>query len=157
VIVSLHVASGAAAGAVAGSRLRALALGALLHVAGDRIPHRDVPSQRFELRSGIACVLLLALARGALDPAVVGALGASTPDLEHVLRLPRPGGRKLFPSHRLRGWHRRGGVSAELQLVQAGTIVGAMAAGGLARRLRPGHARRVARPGVSAAVEEAAP
>ncbi|HEY2939348.1 MAG TPA: hypothetical protein VGJ27_06020, partial [Gaiellaceae bacterium] len=63
-------------------------------------------------------------ARGPLDPAVAGALAASAPDLEHVIRFPRPGGRKLFPSHRFRGWHRAGGLSAPLQLLLAGFLLG---------------------------------
>jgi hypothetical protein len=124
VIVSLHVATGAAGGALAGSRRAALALGPLLHLAGDRMPHQDIGDRRFEIGSGIAAVLLVAAARGPLDPAVTGALAASAPDLEHVLRFPRPGGRKLFPSHRLRGWHRAGGVSAPTQLLVAGFLLG---------------------------------
>jgi hypothetical protein len=130
VIVSLHVATGAAGGALAGSRRAALALGPLLHLAGDRMPHQDIADRRFEIGSGIAAVLLLAAARGPLDPAVTGALAASAPDLEHVLRFPRPGGRKLFPSHRLRGWHRAGGLPAPVQLVLAGFLLGLL--------LRPG-------------------
>jgi hypothetical protein len=132
VIVSLHVATGALAGALAGSRLRAAAFGALAHVAGDRMPHQDIASRRFETASGACGLLLLAAARGPLDPAVVGGVAASLPDVEHVLRLPRPGGRKLFPSHRFRGWHRRGGVPAWTQLAAAGIILGALA-GGLCR------------------------
>jgi hypothetical protein len=88
------------------------------------MPHEDIPDRRFEIGSGVAAVLLLAAVRGPLDPAVTGALAASSPDLEHVLRLPRPRGRKLFPSHRLRGWHRSGGVSAPAQLVLAGFLIG---------------------------------
>jgi len=88
------------------------------------MPHEDIPDRRFEIGSGIAGVLLLAAVRGPLDPAVTGALAASCPDLEHVFRLPRPRGRKLFPSHRLRGWHRSGGVSAPVQLVLAGFLIG---------------------------------
>jgi hypothetical protein len=125
-IVSLHVATGAAGGALVGSRLAAIPLGWLLHLAGDRMPHQDIPSRRFEIWSGISLLTLLAAARGPTDPAVVGAIGACTPDLEHVLRLPRPGGRKLFPSHRFYGWHRRGGVPAAVQLLAAGAIVGAL-------------------------------
>jgi hypothetical protein len=124
VIVSLHVATGAAGGALAGSRGAALALGPLLHLAGDRLPHQDIADRRFEIGSGVAGVLLLAATRGPLDPAVAGALAASAPDLEHVFRFPRPGGRKLFPSHRLRGWHRAGGVSASAQLLLAGFLLG---------------------------------
>lgn len=123
-IVSLHVASGGLAGAVAGSRRRAVVLGALMHLAGDRMPHQDINDRRFELRSGVAALLALAVRRGPLDPVTVGAAAGSAPDLEHVLRLPRPGGRKLFPSHRIHGWHRAGGVSSTAQLLAAGVLLG---------------------------------
>ncbi len=123
-IVSLHVATGAAGGVLAGSRSRAAALGALLHFLGDRVPHHDIPSETFELWSGLALIALLASRRGLGSPAVMGAIGASAPDLEHVLPLPRPGGRKLFPSHRLEGWHREGGLPARTQLLAAGALVG---------------------------------
>lgn len=132
-IVSLHVATGALAGAALGSRAAALAVGPLLHLAGDRMPHQDIASRRFEAVSGIGCALLIALRRGPLSAPVLGALAASAPDLEHVVRLPRPGGRKLFPSHRVHGMHRSGGVSARTQLLVAGAIVGALA-GRRARR-----------------------
>jgi hypothetical protein len=118
------VATGAVGGALLGSRLGSLPLGLLLHLAGDRIPHEDIPDRAFEIGSGIAGVVLLGAVRGPLDPAVTGAIAASCPDLEHVLRFPRPGGRKLFPSHRLRGWHRTGGVSAPTQLLLAGFLIG---------------------------------
>ena len=123
-IVSLHVASGAAVGAAAGSRRRAVGLGLLAHALGDRVPHHDIASRRFELRSGAALLLLVAVLRGLLDPATLGGAAAAVPDVEHVLRLPRPGGRKLFPSHRFRGWHRAGGLPAWLQLLAAGALVG---------------------------------
>jgi hypothetical protein len=133
VIVSLHVGTGAAGGALAGSRTRALVVGALLHVAGDRIPHMDVRSRRFELGSGLALGALIA-ARHGFDGATVGALAASLPDVEHSVRLPRPGGRKLFPSHRYPGWHRPGGISTAAQLVLAGLLAGVVAARGRAPR-----------------------
>ena len=123
-IVSLHVASGAAIGAVTRSRRVAVGLGLLAHAAGDRIPHRDIASRRFELRSGAALLLLVAWRRGLFDPATLGGAAAAVPDVEHVLRLPRPGGRKLFPSHRFRGWHRAGGLPAWLQLLAAGVLAG---------------------------------
>lgn len=129
-IVSLHVATGAAVGAITNSRLAALALGPVLHLAGDVMPHEDIPSTRFELVSGAGAVLLLAARYGTLHPALFGAVAASIEDLEHVLRLPRPAGRKLFPSHRHEGWHNRGGVPAWVQLLAAGAIIGAL----LARR-----------------------
>ena len=126
-IVSLHVASGGLVGALAGNRRRALVLGLATHAAGDAVPHWDVSSRRFEIASGVAGLLLLAATRGPTSPAVVGAIGASVPDVEHVLPLPRPGGRKLFPSHRVRGWHKSGGLSASTQLLAAGVILGALA------------------------------
>jgi hypothetical protein len=123
VIVALHVATGAAAGAASGSRLAALLLGPVLHLAGDRLPHQDIPSRRFEIGSGLAGILLLAARRGPLDPATLGAAASSAPDLEHVLPLLRPGGRKLF---HYRGWHRSGGFPASLQILLAGVILGAL-------------------------------
>jgi hypothetical protein len=126
VIVSMHVASGAAAGAAVGSRTGALLLGPLLHLTGDLIPHRDIQSRRFEIGSGIVAGLALVVVRGPLDPATIGALSASAPDLEHVFDMPRPGGRKLFPSHRFHGWHREGGVPAWAQLLVAGALLGAV-------------------------------
>ena len=123
-IVTLHVATGAAAGALLGSRKKALVAGVVLHALGDRMPHHDINSQRFEIGSGLAAVFALALRYGPTSPAVLGALAASAPDIEHVVPLPRPGGRKLFPSHRVEGWHRSGGVPAWAQLVAAGAILG---------------------------------
>ena len=63
-IVSMHVATGAAGGALAGSRLRAALLGLVLHGICDRIPHMDLTSRRFEIRSGLALLGLLAAAAG---------------------------------------------------------------------------------------------
>jgi hypothetical protein len=124
VIVSLHVATGAAAGALVGSPRRALLLGPLLHLAGDRVPHQDIASRRFEIASGVAGVLLLAARRGPFDAATVGGLAASAPDLEHVVPWLRPRGKKLF--HGTHGWHRSGRFSAAAQLVLAGAILGAL-------------------------------
>ena len=126
-IVALHVATGAAGGALVRSRKAAVPVGLLLHLAGDLMPHEDNSSVRFEELSGVAGILLLAATRGVADATVVGALAGSAPDLEHVYRLPRPGGRKLFPSHRFHGWHRRGGLRVTTQLLAAGLILGALA------------------------------
>jgi len=123
-IVSLHVASGAAVGAVARSRRSAIVLGALVHLLGDRMPHEDIWDRRFEMWSGGAALTALAVTHGPLDRVTLGAAAGSAPDLEHVLRLPRPGGRKLFPSHRVRGWHRSGGVPDWAQLLAAGILLG---------------------------------
>jgi hypothetical protein len=123
-IVSLHVASGAAAGVLLEWRLGALVAGPVLHLLGDRMPHHDIPSRRFETWTGVGALALVALRHGPLSAATLGAVAASLPDVEHVLRLPQPGGRKLFPSHRVLGWHRTGGVPAWAQLVAAGLLLG---------------------------------
>jgi hypothetical protein len=124
VISSLHVATGAAGGALTRSRIGAVGLGLALHALGDRMPHQDIRSERFEIQSSVACALALLARYGALSPVTLGAIASSAPDIEHVFRLPRPGGRKLFPSHRIHGWHRAGGVPAWAQLLAAGAIVG---------------------------------
>ena len=133
-IVSLHVATGGAVGALAGTRTRAALVGVLAHAAGDRMRHEDIPSHRYELLTGGAALLAIALRRGPLDPATIGAAAGSAPDIEHIVRLPRPGGRKLFPSHRIRGFHRSGGVSAEVQLLVAGLLLGTLLAAPRRRR-----------------------
>jgi hypothetical protein len=125
-IVALHVATGAAAGAASGSRLTALLLGPILHLAGDRVPHEDIRSRHFEIGSGLAGLALLAARRGPLDPATIGAGASSAPDLEHVLPFLRPRGSKLF--HGRYGWHHSGRFPASLQLLLAGAILGALIA-----------------------------
>ena len=123
-----HVASGAAGGAVAGSRLGALTLAPALHFLADVVPHEDIASRRFELASGAAGIVALALALGPLDRRTLGAIGSSLPDVEHAVRLPRPGGRKLFPSHRWGAGHSRHWVPATAQLLAAGALFGALVA-----------------------------
>jgi hypothetical protein len=127
-IVSLHVATGGAAGALLRSRRLALLLGPTLHVAGDRVPHEDIPDRTFEIGSGLVALALLAARRGPFDPAVIGGAAAAMPDLEHIVPWLRPRGEKLFH----RGGGRHGfGITAETQLLVAGGIVGWL----LARRL----------------------
>jgi hypothetical protein len=126
-IVSAHVASGGAGGLLVGSRLAAVVLGAGLHALGDAIPHQDIPSRRFEVCSGVVGLAALAWTRGPLHPATLGAAACAAPDLEHVLPLPRPGGRKLFPTHRVERWHRSGGIPAWAQLAAAGLAIAAIA------------------------------
>ena len=91
-IVSLHVATGGLVGALAGTRGLALVLGLATHAAGDAVPHQDVASRRFETLSGVAGLALLAAARGPLDPAVVGAVGASVPISSTCFRFHAPEG-----------------------------------------------------------------
>jgi hypothetical protein len=123
-IVSLHVASGAAAGVLLQSRLGALTAGPVLHLLGDRMPHHDIPSRRFETWTGIGALALVALRHGPLSAATLGAVASSIPDVEHLVWFPQLSGRKLFPSHRVLGWHRTGGVPAWAQLVAAGILLG---------------------------------
>ena len=127
-IVSLHVATGGAAGALLRSRTLALLLGPALHLAGDRVPHEDIPDRSFEIGSGLVALGLLAARRGLFDPAVLGGAAAAMPDLEHIVPWLRPHGEKLF--HRGGGRH-GAGIAAETQLLLAGGIMGWL----LARRL----------------------
>jgi hypothetical protein len=120
-VVSLHVAIGGAAGALLRSRSLALLIGPALHVAGDHVPHEDIPDLSFEIGSGLFALGLLAVRRGPFDAAVIGGAAAAMPDLEHVVPWLRPGGARLF--HRGGGVH-GAGISAEAQLVLAGATVG---------------------------------
>jgi hypothetical protein len=122
VIVSLHAATGATMGAAVRSRTAAVFLGLPLHMAADRVPHRDIPDLRFEFGSGLLVVGLVAARCGLTDKATLGALSTCLPDVEHIVRLPRPGGSKLF--HGRRGWHRSGRLSVETQLLLAALLVG---------------------------------
>jgi hypothetical protein len=126
-IESLHVATGAAVGALTSSRKAALVLGPVAHALGDLMPHEDIPSTVFETVSGVGALLLVARRHGVLAPATIGALTASLPDAEHVLRPAKRGGRRqLFPTHRYEAWHKRGGVPAWVQLVAAAAILAAV-------------------------------
>jgi hypothetical protein len=126
VIVSLHVATGALAGALLGSRRAAVPVGLALHLVGDAIPHRDFHSRGFELASGVVGAVALGLRRGFGDPATVGAIASSAPDLEHLVPLRLLGGRRLFPSHRWAPLHRSGGVAAGVQLAVSAALLTAL-------------------------------
>ena len=120
-IVSLHVAVGGAMGSLLRSRPLALLLGPPLHVAGDRVPHEDIPDRSFEVGSGLVALGLLAARRGPFDPAVIGAAACSMPDLEHLVPWLRPRGEKVF--HRGGGRH-GAGLPADVQLLLAGVTLG---------------------------------
>ena len=135
-IVSLHAATGAAMGAAVRSPVAAALLGPALHLAGDRVPHEDIADRRFEVASGLIIVVLIAARRGPLDSATLGAAATCAPDLEHVLRLPRPRGSKLF--HGRRGWHRSGNLSARAQLLIAGGLTGLVLSSRLSVNQRSG-------------------
>jgi hypothetical protein len=126
VITSLHAATGATVGAKVHSRATVAVLGLASHLAGDRVPHQDIHDRPFEIGSGLLVVSLLAARRGLRDQATVGAIAACLPDIEHVVRLPRPGGSKLF--HGRRGWHRSGKLSTRAQLLVAGFLIGRLLA-----------------------------
>ena len=120
-IVSLHVAVGGAAGALVRSSTHAHQHRPPHHNAGDRVPHQDIPDRSFEIGSGLVALVVLAVRRGPLDPAVLGAAACSSPDLEHVLPWLRLRGEKLF--HRGGGRH-GAGMPAETQLLLAGVTLG---------------------------------
>ena len=108
-------------GAAVRSGPLALLLGPALHLAGDQVPHEDIPDRSFEIGSGLAALGLLAVRRGTFDPAVLGGAAAAMPDLEHLVPWLRLRGEKLF--HRGGGRH-GAGISVEAQLLIAGAVVG---------------------------------
>jgi hypothetical protein len=122
-IVALHAATGAATGALTRSRLAAIAIGPLLHIAGDRVPHRHPARAGWEYLAGIGAVGFLARRRGIFDPATIGAVAAVMPDLEHVLPRLRVRGGKVI--HRRPGRDRTDatGLSARAQTLLALTIL----------------------------------
>lgn len=126
-IVSLHVAIGGAAGALVRSRSLAFVIGPVLHVAGDHVPHEEIPDRTFEIGSGLVALGLLAARRGPFDPAVLGGAASAMPDLEHLVPWLRLRGEKVF--HRGGGRH-GAGMPVEAQLLTAGALVGLL----LARR-----------------------
>ncbi len=118
-IVAFHVAAGAATGALSGSRVAAVALGPLLHVASDRVPHRHPASAPGECLAGVFALGLVAGGCGASSAATLGAFAGALPDLEHVVPVLRVRGAKVF--HRFPGGDRHDGtgVSAPAQMLLA--------------------------------------
>lgn len=104
-IVPLHAAAGAATGAATGSRLASVAVGPLLHVACDRVPHRHPARSLTEYASGALVLGILVRRRGLFAPVTIGALAAVLPDLDHVVPGLRIRGAKVF--HRRAGGERR--------------------------------------------------
>jgi hypothetical protein len=123
VIVAGHVATGALAGAFLGTRGAALLAGPLVHLAGDLVPHTDLPTRAAEVVAGAVTLAAVAARCGAVSPAVLGAVAAAAPDAEHLRIVERRRHRKLFPSHRYPGLHRAGGLPAAAQLAGAAAVV----------------------------------
>ena len=124
VIVALHVATGAAVGAASGSRLGALVFGPVLHLIGDRVPHRDFHSTRFEIGTGVAGIALLAARRGPLDPATLGAPRAPLLISSTSFRSCVPAEGSSFTT--VWGGTGKGLFSAYVQLLLAGVILAAL-------------------------------
>jgi hypothetical protein len=119
VIALVHVATGAALGAVVRSRAVVAVIGVGLHLAQDSVPHEDT-SRRFEIATGLLGVTLVAARRGVLDSTTIGALACSAPDVEHVIPMPF-GSSKLF--HEGRGWHRSGSLPVRTQFILASLVL----------------------------------
>ena len=98
-IVTLHVATGAAAGALVRSRSVALPLGFLLHLAGDITPHQDIPWPNFELWSGVAA--LAVSAAGSAKHAQSKKLKAKEELAGKAVRCPHCGASVLVPGPRI--------------------------------------------------------
>ena len=122
-IVALHVATGAATGALTRSRIAAVAIGPVLHVASDRVPHRHPRHASVDYLTGLLAFAALARRRGGSDAATLGALAAVMPDAEHLVPALRPRGARVF--HRRRRGRRRkpSGLSAGVQLFLAAAML----------------------------------
>ena len=103
-IVALHVATGAATGALTRSRIAAVAIGPVLHVASDRVPHRHLRHASVDYLTGLLALAALVRRRGGSDAATLGALAAVMPDAEHLVPGLRPRGARVF--------HRRDAAAA---------------------------------------------
>jgi hypothetical protein len=110
-IVSLHLATGAATGELSRSRRLAVASGPVLHVLSDRVPHRHPDHLVWDYVASAIAFGVVARSRGMRDAATLGAVAAVIPDLEHVLPARGP---KVF--HRRRRRRRAAGLSVGTQL-----------------------------------------
>jgi len=105
-----HAFIGTLAGALAGSRAKALIAGLVSHAVCDIVPHSEVPPEMDLVLAG-AALGGIAAGFGARSPEFWGALGAVLPDAEHGLVLA--GVREelgcIFPTHNGRLPHGRNG------------------------------------------------
>jgi hypothetical protein len=124
-IGALHVATGAATGELTRSRPAAVALGPILHLASDRVPHRH-PRWAVDCLVGVGALAYVVYRRGITDVTTLGALAAIAPDLKHLRRTPR----------RRRPWWRRGkphGLQVRVQLALAVVLLAPLARAGSRR------------------------
>ena len=91
--------------------------------------------------AGVLTLAAVALRCGVDSPALIGALTAAAPDVEHLRVLERRRPRKLFPSHRIAGLHRSGGVPAYAQLAVAAALVAGLPCAPAGRRFAALRAR----------------
>ena len=129
-IVALHAAIGGAAGTLTRSRVAAVALGPVLHVAADHVPHEHPEHDVWEYAGGLLTLAALARRRGVCDVSTIGAAAAVAPDLEHLVPWLRLRGRKVL--HRRRR-ARDEGLSVRMQTLIAALILAPVLA---ARRQR---------------------
>lgn len=117
-IVAIHALTGAALGRLCRSRPEAFLVGALSHLVGDMLPHRDLGLAEEALLAGGALALIGA-AKGSASREFVGACGAIAPDLENVVGrvLDLPDERLLLPTHSK--YHGRKAASLRGQLALA--------------------------------------
>jgi len=122
-MVALHAATGAAAGGLTGSRIAAVVIGPVLHIAGDRVPHRHPRHSAWEYLAGILTIGFLAERRGVLDAATVGAASAVIPDLEHLVPGLGVRGAKVFHRRPRRNRRSPTGLSTRTQTLLAAMIL----------------------------------
>lgn len=95
-----HMLVGAAAGLATGNAPLGAAVGLASHTLFDAYPHHDYHRLGwglFDLATGLTLAVLVVLPHGA--SAMSGAIAASIPDLEVVLKKALPGWRLVSPSH----------------------------------------------------------
>ena len=99
-IVAIHALTGAALGRLCRSRPEAFVAGAVSHLIGDMLPHRDLGLAEEAFLAGGALALIAAV-KGSDSREFVGACGAIAPDIENVVgrALDLPDERLLLPTH----------------------------------------------------------
>lgn len=115
-IAPLHAALGGVGGLYIRSPGAAFVWGLASHAIQDVIPHDEWVDWRMQA-AATGLVLAMTGLAGRNRAVTWGALGAVTPDLEHLLRRTGVVEQRIYPSHRWpRLLHRSGGISVAGQL-----------------------------------------
>ena len=118
-IGAVHAGIGAALGGLLQDRKLAFIAGFLSHMFADAVPHKDFsPTVEIVLLAGT--MKIIASRHGVDSPQFWGAVGATLPDLEHVLQFTGiiEEHKKIYPTHLGSGkWHGRASSERISQIV----------------------------------------